>query len=389
MINGREEVDRPSLNLPPRQEKLIRRVCAVNPKTVLVLLSGYPFTCKDIAAQVPALLWMAHGIQETGRGLADILGGAFSPAGRLPLTWYEDEKQLPSMMDYDIISAGSTYQYFPGKVLFPFGYGLSYSSFEYSQLAIDKSAAGENETVNVSFKLKNTGSIEAEEVPQMYVTFSGSMFRRPLKSLKGFTRLSLKPGEEQTVCFALPVRELEIWDSFRGRFCVEAGRCTVMIGASSADIRLSGGFEIRGKILFPRKISGPIYAERFDDYAHCFLHEKRGNAVPAVFNKENGGWIRFAALDFAEGYGLCSAIAQGRPGSRIELRLDAPDGTLAGTIAVPNTGDISFYPLVGPNSPRRRPVWAYAEITTEKIYGVHDLYLVLYGKTGVWRLDIW
>jgi beta-glucosidase len=297
-------------------------------------------------------------------------------------------------MEYDIISAGSTYQYFPGKVLFPFGYGLSYSSFEYSQLAVDKSAAGENETVNVSFNLKNTGPVEAEEVPQMYVTFSGSVVRRPLKSLKGFTRLSLKPGEEQKVCFTLPGKELEIWDSFRGRFCVEAGRCTVMIGASSADIRLSGGFEVRGENLFPRKLSGPVYAERFDNYARCFLHEKRGSAVPAVFNDSDGpqpessGWIRFAALDFAEGYGHYSAIVQGGPGSRIELRLDAPDGALAGTITVPNTGDISFYPLVGPNSPRRRPVWGYAEITTEKIRGVHDLYLVLYGKTGIWRLDI-
>ena len=196
MINGREEVDRPGLNLPLRQENLILRIAAANSQTVLALISGYPFTCGDIAKQVRAVLWMAHGIQETGHGLADIIGGC-SPAGRLPLTWYEDERQLPPMMEYDIISAHSTYQYFPGPVLWPFGYGLSYSSFSYSGLTIDKAAAGENDTVIVSFKLKNTGSIEADEVPQMYVSVSGSAFRRPLKSLKGFTRLTLAPGEER------------------------------------------------------------------------------------------------------------------------------------------------------------------------------------------------
>jgi beta-glucosidase len=393
MINGREDVDRPALDLPPRQEDLIRRILDVNPKTVLVLLSGYPFTCKDLAARLPAIVWMAHGIQETGNGLADILGGGCSPAGRLPLTWYEDEKQLPPMMEYDIISAGSTYQYFQGNALFPFGHGLSYSSFVYSRLVIDKYTAGENEVVTVSFNLKNTGFVEADEVPQMYAAHSiegevtGSA-KRALKSLKGFTRLSLKPGEEKTVSFALPINELAVWDNFQGRFRVEAGRCSVMIGASSADIRLSGGFDIHGENLFPRRLSGPIYAQWFDDYADCFLHEKRGSAVPAVFNKSDGGWIRFAALDFAEGRGICSVVAQGGPGSRIELRLDAPDGALAGTIDVPNTGDISFYPLVGPYSPRRRPVWGHAETTTEEIRGVRDLYLVFYGKTGLWRLEI-
>jgi beta-glucosidase len=392
MITGREGIDRPSLSLPPRQEELISRICAANPKTVLVLLSGYPYTCKNIALKVPAILWMAHGIQETGAGLADILGGAYSPAGRLPLTWYDNEKQLPPMMmEYDIISSAVTYQYFPGQVLFPFGHGLSYSSFEYSLLKIDKAEAGANETVNVSFLIKNTDSVEAEEVPQMYVAFSGSVFRRPLKSLKGFTRLSLRPGEEKVVRFSLPVEELAVWDSFQNRFCVETGHCIVKIGTSSADIRLSGSFKVYGKNVFPRTISDHIYAQRFDEYSDCFLHEKRGSDIPAVFNNSDGGWIRFEALDFADGRGFCSAIVQGAPGSRIEIRLDSQHdeyGALVGTLVVPNTGDISFYPLTERNSPRRRPVWAYAETQIKKICGVHDLYLVFYGKTGLWRIDI-
>jgi len=386
MINGREEIDRHSLNLPPRQEELIRRIAAANPRIVLVILSGYPFTCGEIAKKVPAIVWMAHGIQETGHGVADILSGAFSPAGRLSLTWYEDEKQLPSIMEYDIIRSGTTYQYFTGTVLWPFGHGLSYTSFAYSQLKIDKMSAAEDETVTVSFKLKNSGSVTAEEVPQMYVTTNGSALRRkrPIKTLKGFIRILLAPGEEQTVTFTLPVRELAIWENFQNRLYVESGCCTVSIGASSADIRLSGGFEVRGENPFPRKLSGAIYAQSFDDYSSCFLHEKRGSAIPAVFNKEDGGWIRFAALDFAAGVSRFRAVVQGGYSGRIELRLDAPDGLLAGTVDIPNTGDISFYHLPK-TSHRRLPVWAQVETSIEKICGVRDLYLVFYGKIGLWR----
>ncbi|MCL2765458.1 MAG: glycoside hydrolase family 3 C-terminal domain-containing protein [Treponema sp.] len=392
MINGRECIDRPGMNLPPRHEELLNHVLDVNKNLALVLISGYPYTCKDISEKIPAIIWMAPGIQETGGGLADIIGGSHSPAGRLPLTWYEDEKQLPSIMEYDIISAGTTYQYFTGNVLWPFGHGLSYSDFTYSDLVLDKTAAGENDTVAVSFKLKNKG-MDAEEVAQVYVSISGSVFRRPNKSLKCFDRLFLASGEERIVRFELAVKELAVWDSYRGCFCVESCYCTVLAGASSQDIRLTGGFEIKGENLFPRKISGQIYAERFDDYSNCFLHEKRGSGIAAVFNNERekaSGWIRYAKLDFSAGVSHFSAIVQGTsriPGleaSRIEIRLDAPDGDLAGTVNVPDTGEISFYEF-DPNSPRRRPVWAYAGTSLKKICGIHDLYLVLYGKTGIWR----
>jgi len=400
MINGRECTDRPSMNLPPSQEDMINHIYAVNNKTALVMISGYPYTCAEIKEKIPAILWMAPGIQETGRGLAGIIGGGHSPAGRLPLTWYEDEEQLPSIMEYDIISAGTTYQYFSGNVLFPFGHGLSYSSFKYSDLSIDKTAAGENDTIAVSFKLKNTGSIKAEEVPQVYVTVSPSIFRRPIKSLKGFDRLSLAPDEEKIIRFEIPVKELAVWDSYHDCFRIEAGCCTVLAGASSADIRLTGGFEIKGENLLPRKITGAIYAERFDDYSNCFLHEKRGSGISAVFNNVCGcncccdyGWIRFAALDFSSGISHFSAVVQGAyglpgiPGSRIEIRLDAPDGELAGIITVPNTGEICSYEL-DMHSPRRLPVWACAETELKKISGIHDLYLILYGKTGIWRFGL-
>jgi beta-glucosidase len=386
MINGREDFDRPGLSLPLFQEDLLCRIAAVNSKTILVLVSGYPFTCKKAAAQVSAVLWMAHGLQESGRGLVSLISGSHSPAGRLPLTWYEDEKQLPSIMEYDIISTGSTYQYFSGKTLWPFGHGLSYSNFEYSDLTINKTSIRKDDTIIVSFKLKNCGSIEAEEVPQLYIAVSGSVFRRPLKSLKGFDRLHLSPKEEKTISFNLPVNELAVWDSYRSCFCVETGTCTVMIGASSADIRLTGLIEIQGENPLPRKISGIIYAETFDDYKNCFLHEKRGSGIPAVFNEIDGGWIKFLGLDFQKGISNFSAIVQGRAGSRLEIRLGAPDGILAGSIEIPNTGDFCSYPAKQ-GSPQRLPVWAYVQTSIKNICGLHDLFIVLYGKTGIWNFN--
>ncbi|MDR0487654.1 MAG: glycoside hydrolase family 3 C-terminal domain-containing protein [Treponema sp.] len=387
MINGREEVDRPCMNLPPRQEALINNVSEINSRTVVVMLSGYPYTIKEITKKIPAILWMAHGIQETGHGIADIISGRYSPAGKLPLTWYEDEKQLPDIMEYDIAAAGTTYQYFSGKTLWPFGHGLSYSSFTYSDLRIDKTEAGENDTLIISFKLTNSGHTAAEEVPQMYVTLSGaSERRRPLKTLKGFDRLLLKPGESESIAFTLPVCNLSLWENFSGRFFLEEGRCTISVGPSSADIRLSDSFNIIGEKPFPRKISGSIYAERFDDYANCFLHEKRGSDIAAVFNKTDGGWIRFSSMDFAEGFSRLKVITQGGYSSRIELRLDSPDGELAGSVDIPNSGDISFYPLPK-DSYRRLPVWTFVESRTEMITGIHDVYLVMYGKTGLWRFE--
>jgi len=394
MINGRECIDRPGLSLPSRHEEIIQRVADVNPKTILAIISGYPFTCKEIAKKIPAILWMAHGIQETGTGIADIISGAYSPAGRTPLTWYEDETQLPDIMEYDIIKGGTTYQYFGGKTLWPFGHGLSYSSFKYSDLKIDKTEAKENEAVTVSFKIKNTGAISAEEVPQVYISFKGSNFRHPLKSLKAFDRILFERDEEKTVNFKISVNELAIWDSYNNRFAVENGQCKIFVGASSEDIHLSGKFQVKGENLLPRKILKQIYAQCFDDYSNCYLHEKRGsysetsgNEIPAVFNKEDGGWIQFKSLDFGkENFSRVSAIVRGGYTGSIELRLDKPDGLLAGTIEVPNTGDISFYPLPK-TSHRRLPSWGYAESNLKKINGVHDLYFVFYGKTALWSFE--
>jgi beta-glucosidase len=387
LINGREEQDRPSLDLPPKQRELIELVAGLTPRTILGIIASYPYTCGREIARVPAAFWAAHGLQELGRGLADVLSGQVSPAGRLPMTWYEDEKQLPPMMEYDIIAARSTYQYFPGKVLFPFGYGLSYAGFAYSNLRTDRSAAAEGDTVTVSFTLKNTGKRRAEEVPQLYATISGSRSPRPLKTLRGFTRIALDPGEEKTLSFPVEVKELALWDLTRDRFCVENGYCTLSLGASSGDIRLTGGFALQGETIPPREGKKGVHGQNFDDQRDCYLHEKRGSAIAAVFNRRDGAWTRYGDYDFGGGAETLAAIVSGSPGSRIEIRLDAPEGLLAGCMDLPNTEDLTFL-RDKPDSFRHVASWARTETAIRGVTGVHDLYLVFYGAAGLWRFTL-
>ncbi|MDR3283728.1 MAG: glycoside hydrolase family 3 C-terminal domain-containing protein [Treponema sp.] len=385
MINGRETVDRPSLDLPPRQEELIRLVASRNPRTVLALIASYPYTCGESISRVPAALYAAHGMQGLGRGLADIITGKASPAGRLTMTWYQDEKQLPPMMEYDIISAGSTYQYFTGPVLYPFGYGLSYSSFTYSDLRLDRSIARADETVTVSFTVKNTGSVPAEEVPQLYVSITPSRVRRPVKTLKGFDRIFLAPGGQTRVSFELPAQELAYWDAASRGFRVESGQCAVSIGASSADIRLTGGFAVAGEAALPRS-TAEVYAETFDAYQNCFLHEKRGSDIPAVFTSGSLSWLCYASCGFGGGARAFSALVTGEPGSRLEIRLDAPDGPCAAVIPVPRTDPATSFPA-RPNAPRPVPSWAFVSAPVEAVSGIRDVYLMMYGKMGVWQFS--
>jgi beta-glucosidase len=185
---------------------------------------------------VPAILHLAHSSQEEGNALADVLFGDYNPAGRLTATWVKSLEDLPPMMDYDI-RKGRTYMYFKGTPLYPFGFGLSYTRFEYSNLRLARtmSAAGE---MTISVDVRNTGSMAGDEVVQLYVSAKGSAVERPLKQLRGFERIALRPGETRTVKLPLKGSDLSYWDAGKQSFVVEPGTVEVMVGGSSADVRL-------------------------------------------------------------------------------------------------------------------------------------------------------
>jgi beta-glucosidase len=243
---GKEAVDRKSIALDPAQLNLIRRVKMANAKTIVVLVSSFPYAIGWAQENVPAILHMAHSSQEEGNALADVLFGDYNPAGRLVATWVKSLEDLPPMMDYDI-RKGRTYLYFKGQPLYPFGFGLSYATFEYSNLrtsADSVNAAGE---ILVSVDVRNTGARSGDEVVQMYVKRLNSAVERPIKELRGFERIPLRPGETRTVQLRLKGADLTYWDSGKHSFVVEPGRLSIQLGASSADVRLEKAIEVTEK----------------------------------------------------------------------------------------------------------------------------------------------
>ena len=226
--DGRESLDRRSLQL--ETEDLIKVVWQANHNTVVTLISSFPYTINWTAEHVPAIVHMTQCSQELGNALADVLFGDYNPAGRLTQTWVKDILDLPNMLDYDIRN-GRTYMYFQGKPLFPFGYGLSYTSFKYSHLKVRK----DGDNCVVSFDLKNTGSRDGEEVVQLYARYKGD---KASKRLRGFERVAVKAGETVPVEIVVPAADLKLWDSGQHAFALPKGRIQLQVGASSEDIRL-------------------------------------------------------------------------------------------------------------------------------------------------------
>ncbi len=238
---GREAVDRQSIDL--EQEELIRQVYAVNPKTIVVLISSFPYAINWTQKNVPAILHLTHNSQEEGNALADVIFGDYNPAGRLVQTWPKELGQLPPMMDYNIRN-GRTYMYFKGEPLYPFGYGLSYTTFVYSNIRTSSNAIRPNGKLIVSFDLTNRGKRSGEEVVQLYVKHLDSKVARPIKELKGFKRIAVKAGETQHVTIELNADQLAYWNVDEHRFVVEPGKIEIMIGASSADVKLKRVVEV-------------------------------------------------------------------------------------------------------------------------------------------------
>jgi beta-glucosidase len=249
----KEGVDRSTLALPGDQQDLVKAIFKANPKTIVVLQNGSPLAINWIDANIPAIIETFYNGEEGGNALADVIFGDYNPGGRLPQTFYKSDEQLPSITDYDI-RKGRTYMYpvknFVNpqsqneKPLYPFGYGLSYTEFEYSKLKLSPKTISFNGHISVSINIKNKGKRAGDEVVQLYVRDMETTAPRPLKQLKGFKRINLGPGMSKTVAFDIAAADLGFWDSKKNQFIVEPGKFEVMIGKSSADIVSSGSFVV-------------------------------------------------------------------------------------------------------------------------------------------------
>ena len=233
-----EAADRTDLSLPGNQLKLIQKVYKTNPNTIVVLINGMPLAVNWIDENIPAVLEAWYPGQSGGAAIADVLFGDYNPGGKLPVTFYKGVKDLPDLGDYDI-TKGRTYWFYKGEVLYPFGHGLSYTSFKYSDLSIsEKSFNPDKENkLQINLKIQNTGGVKGDEVVQLYIKDMASDFVQPKMKLKKFKRISLNPGESQFVNFEMTNEEFKFWNEEKEDWYIENGRFEIKLGSSSEDIR--------------------------------------------------------------------------------------------------------------------------------------------------------
>lgn len=326
MVTAREQFDRKTLELPRSQRLLVERVLAANKNTVMVINASYPYSLRE-HGELPAVVYTAHGGPEGGGAVADVLTGKYNPAGRTPQTWYKDERDLPDIKDYDI-TRGATYLYFGGEPLYPFGHGLSYSSFEYSDFEVRD--LGENIEVNV--KVKNTSAVYGEEVVQIYFTALSPRVTRPKKQLCEFIRQGFEPGSKSEIAFVFGKERLRFWDVTRNKFAVETGKYRFYAAASSEDIRCFADVKIKGEKIPPRVLSELTRAIDYDDkdgVKICYDKKRQRHYVNTPRNssgvleyydcslKDVTGIEVRAAMD--DGSGKIGVFADGKPLCEIDV----------------------------------------------------------------------
>ncbi|MDD3732710.1 MAG: glycoside hydrolase family 3 C-terminal domain-containing protein, partial [candidate division Zixibacteria bacterium] len=236
--------DRASLSLPGRQEELINRAALTGKPVVVILTGGSAITMSNWLDNAAAVLDVWYPGECGGEAVADILFGDYCPAGRLPITFPVSEGQLPLVYNHKPTGRGDDYLDLTGQSLFPFGYGLSYTQFEYNDLLFEPAQITVDDTAVVHFNLKNTGAYEGDEVVQLYIRDELASVVRPLTELKDFQRVHLKPGEIKTITFKITPEKLSMLNEKMVRI-VEPGDFRVMIGSSSKDIKLRGILNVR------------------------------------------------------------------------------------------------------------------------------------------------
>jgi beta-glucosidase len=235
--------DRTDLRLPASQRELLEALADIGKPTVLVLTAGSAMAVDWADENIPAILMAWYPGQRGGDAVADVLFGDANPAGRLPVTFYRERQKLPPFDDYSMEER--TYRYFTGTPLYPFGHGLSYTRFEYTDLQLDRAEAAADDTLRLSLKVGNVGARAGDEVVQLYLHPVDSSRPRALKELRGVRRVTLEPGETRSVSFEIvPSRDLRHYDVDRDAYAVDPGSYEVQVGASSSDVRVKEKFTV-------------------------------------------------------------------------------------------------------------------------------------------------
>jgi beta-glucosidase len=239
-LTEREGIDRKTIDLPLDQTNYLKEIYKENKNVIVVLIAGSSLAINWIDENIPAIVEGWYPGESGGTAIADVLFGDYNPGGRLPFTFYKSTDDLPAFDDYDIYK-GRTYMYFDGKPLYPFGYGLSFTNFQYSKLSISNGG----EKIVITADIKNTGKLNGDEVVQLYCTDVKSSVKRPIKQLVDFTRISLKAGETKRISLTVTKDQLKYWDVTTNRFVFESGEFAFTLGSSSQNERLKKVIEIK------------------------------------------------------------------------------------------------------------------------------------------------
>lgn len=233
-IDGFSGGDRTHLNMPVSQSNMIRKIKEMGKKIILVLTNGSALSIVEENEIADAIIEAWYPGQEGGNAVADIVFGKYNPAGRLPVTFYRSVDDLPEFNDYSM--KNRTYRYFRGEVLYPFGYGMSYTDFEYQSMDIN---VGKDGNIDIMMQIKNTGKFDGDEVVQIYLKQPDNIKDQPIKSLAGFKRVHIACGKTMKVNIKIPAKQLRHYDPESGDYKISHGQYIILAGGSSADIRLA------------------------------------------------------------------------------------------------------------------------------------------------------
>ncbi len=356
-LTATENRDRFSIRLPGRQEELLDRVCEVNDNVIVVIVPSGATVIGDATQKAKGIICGWANGQEQGRAIANVLFGDVNPSGKLNTTWFASDSDLPNKHDYNIRN-NRTYMYFDGEPLYPFGYGLSYTSFDYSDMTLKSKKVKGGESLKLTAKVTNSGERTGAEVIQLYLKDNASKEAEAKRVLKGFEKVMIEAGESQIVEFEVPYEAFSHWDEVSKQFIVTVGNYEVMIGASSEDIRLSQKIKVEGGVPemktfktmdFTQYCADPRYKSKV--YS---LEENQREADELLPVQDRGNWVEYDVVFEDPGYYVGSwsvdiSYSANVPAQRVAILIggievsnrDIPkdnDGKISVTIPKPDYG---------------------------------------------------
>ncbi len=354
MIVAREEYDREKIELPYFQQELVRHIYMINKATIMCIVSSYPYAIPEFDRNIPAIIYTAHGGAEMGTAIAETIMGTYNPAGRTPMTWYADTRELPSINDYDIIKTKSTYLYYDRFPLYPFGFGLSYSHFRYGKLVVTDKA----DCFEVKVTVENLSNLGGDEVVQVYLSQLNSRYKRPLKQLCGFKREYMDALEKKIFNFTVSKKEFGRWDTVRNDYSFDEGTYVIFAGGASDDDHCSAKIFLSGNKPLNRNLQNKTLAVNYD--------EKQGVEIKALSNAKGeyvanndvmGGSITFYSCDFSD----CKSI-------KIKASTTGEASRLSFSLEEETIASFELPVFVEPEC------FKSFEIPIEKdVFGIHDL----------------